>query len=537
MIFAKGDLKNLNIGFYIQNQTVLFTEHFNSETQIVRGDSIVFYNYMNSFSSRNPEEATFISRYKSLKSDEVIIPELHGKKLSFLIGKKGEHYYNRNQFEVDLADYSFMDFLNFSFIYTKRENSSLVFTLYKVYTKESNVFIEKVEEHFLEIVIGKGLVLNDFNLESFSSFLKKDEINFLVNQETLFYNVMFDIFSYEKGFLNIYFALPKIRINNYGNNPLFENTSSEVALAYYWFTQKQYYLFIEKMIKENQVDKIRETNPYYTHKDIPDIKDIKTLSSKNRALLKEYLGNLSNNSEYIEILSELEADEKIGNNGVTLLLEMVLTLDKLRDKYGWDVDIFRSNLSTVDFQKFQTIIHTFDITPKNLIDKAIREMFSNNFDFPDFLMIVHDYIVMCKSLSIEIDKKLPKDVVKRHDLLITRVEEIKDKATNQLFTEVAKKNQTLIREMEGAYMICVPETISELTKEGFELSHCVGSYAYPIIEGSSKIFFVRKKTSPNLSFVTVELDRNNKLIQAKGFANSKPSKEVFDFINNWLSRL
>lgn len=179
--------------------------------------------------------------------------------------EKGDSCYYGLCPTFDLTNYTLNEFCNFSFIYASKENNIITFTLYHVFPKENDIFIEKVENHSLQLVNGKGLVLEDLDIDSFYEFLKKDEIDFLLNQESFFYNIMFDFFSYEKGFLDIYNCLPQIRIKAY--------SSVELVATYYWFTQHEYYLFIEKMIKVSQTEKIKETNPYYTHKRIPDVSE------------------------------------------------------------------------------------------------------------------------------------------------------------------------------------------------------------------------------------------------------------------------
>jgi len=534
MLFAKGDIENLNIAFSLMDEMLILSKHFDSSTLIVTDNKIISSKIIHSildenYNPKTKEESNIIKLYNNLSKNYFIQTHVKNSMIEFSTGKKGDNCSYYLQDKIKLDNINLHDFLDFSFIYASKNNNNVIFTLYQVFMKGKDIIVKKIEEHVLKLIIGNGLILEDLDVTSFYDFIKKDEINFLMNQRDFFYNLMFDFYSYERGFFDIYQELRKI------NNNWFIYESLELVAPYYWFVQHKYYLFVEQMIKTNQVEKIRETNPFYTNKEIPDLKDIKMIHSKNRNLL-EKLTYYSN--EFIDIVYQLENNDKIGVNGVTLLFETFVKLKNLNKKLSWDSNLGLNSINIKLLEKIEVIINTFDIKPKELIDKGIREMFYNNISFGDFITYVYDYINLCEIFSIKLEKKLPKDIIKKHDILVKKEMELNEKIVEETFQVVIEENKKLIRDYKNSdYMIKVPETISDLIEEGFELNHCVGSYTCSIIKKTSKIFFIRKKSNPNISFVTVELDKNNQLIQAKGFSNKLPQKEVIKFIDNWVAEI
>ena len=85
-------------------------------------------------------------------------------------------------------------------------------------------------------------------------------------------------------------------------------------------------------------------------------------------------------------------------------------------------------------------------------------------------------------------------------------------------------------------MYC-PESIADLVERGFKANHCVGSYSGRIINGSSKIFFIEEEGVNGAYFTTFELNRNNELIQAKGFSNTTPRPEILKFIKTFIENI
>lgn len=109
----------------------------------------------------------------------------------------------------------------------------------------------------------------------------------------------------------------------------------------------------------------------------------------------------------------------------------------------------------------------------------------------------------------------------------------------ECFAKQASENKLLLDTLpESKTLTIVSPTIpNDLINEGLHMGHCVGTYVERYASGTSKIFFVRKKDDVEKSYVTIELNKYNKLVQARGFCNSSPDKEVLKFIDNWVNTL
>lgn len=86
------------------------------------------------------------------------------------------------------------------------------------------------------------------------------------------------------------------------------------------------------------------------------------------------------------------------------------------------------------------------------------------------------------------------------------------------------------------YIIRLPNTTSEIVAEGQKLHHCVGSYASRHATGDTTIMFLREKANPDTPFYTIEVSRNNHLVQAHCFGNGwlGLNPDAARFVYKWL---
>ena len=64
------------------------------------------------------------------------------------------------------------------------------------------------------------------------------------------------------------------------------------------------------------------------------------------------------------------------------------------------------------------------------------------------------------------------------------------------------------------FIVMLPPTAQDLVREGNEMHHCVGGYVDRIASGETLIVYVRKKSEPNKSYITAQINpRNMKLGQ------------------------
>jgi len=186
------------------------------------------------------------------------------------------------------------------------------------------------------------------------------------------------------------------------------------------------------------------------------------------------------------------------------------------------VDIYRDYLT----QSGAIIKHTMDIyraSGNTKISKTANRALSLD-KYPKYLKYAHDvtarnYTTLMGTTNASLS--FPEEVI----------EDI-TKLTEKFPTSAQQKGYTF----GNSYVIVVPQTPSELVVEGQQLSHCVGSYVNRVINGTSRILFLRREEDPNKPYVTVEVSLNNCINQAYGFSDSVVSNEVAQVLIDWAKR-
>ncbi|AZU99996.1 hypothetical protein vBEfaHEF1TV_152 [Enterococcus phage vB_EfaH_EF1TV] len=132
--------------------------------------------------------------------------------------------------------------------------------------------------------------------------------------------------------------------------------------------------------------------------------------------------------------------------------------------------------------------------------------------------------------------KYPKALKTAHDIINMNYRTMKDKVLNSNFeSSVAEYKYLEEVSVRGGYIVKVPDSVEDLTKEGSSLHHCVATYAHQVAEGSTRILFMRDKTEPDTSLVTFEV-KNNKLVQARGLVNRDLTNKEQEFLDKWLAK-
>ena len=136
-------------------------------------------------------------------------------------------------------------------------------------------------------------------------------------------------------------------------------------------------------------------------------------------------------------------------------------------------------------------------------------------------------------------EKYPQNIKHYHDRLVDRYKLFKQESKNKELTASINEYKDLLKFVpkfktkstknkevieKEVFIMKTPESVVDLVREGENLHHCVGSYTDRIIKGNSLIFFLRRRANPDQSLVTVELNKNYDLIQAKARNNSNPFK-------------
>jgi len=92
------------------------------------------------------------------------------------------------------------------------------------------------------------------------------------------------------------------------------------------------------------------------------------------------------------------------------------------------------------------------------------------------------------------------------------------------------------RSKREIYMAIQLRTGADLVSETRAMRHCVASYAQKCIAGQASIWSLRRRAAGSTErLLTVELDRQNRAVQVRGFANRPPRPEERKLLERWAT--
>lgn len=323
----------------------------------------------------------------------------------------------------------------------------------------------------------------------------------------------------------------------------FHFSNSNLLFFYENISTKRFDALFEFNVK-NGIDanftEIINSNPLFTGKEYKDVKTISKLSSVSMEFVKLFTQYRDSSSdEIIDVFYEMEQNPKIGVNGIKYIQEVNSILKDIRIETPDTYNMFYSITKFSTYKKINEIVKTFNVSIKTFIDRAIRANFYEGCDIPDYIDMTYDYIQIKKTIGLNIEDKMPSNIIELHDSLINQLKSLREKEKEVKFRKIAQINKVLsdnfIKDVQDDYFtIIAPEVSNDLIKEGQNMHNCVGSYIDRMINGYSKIYFVRKKDNPDISFATIELDKQNNLIQAKARFNEDVDKKTNEFVEKFI---
>lgn len=155
-----------------------------------------------------------------------------------------------------------------------------------------------------------------------------------------------------------------------------------------------------------------------------------------------------------------------------------------------------------------------------------------------------DYLNACKKLGYDLtdDRILrPKDLTKAHDDATALAKEKENQRTAQRIEQAAQKWSGYAWQSDGL-LIRPIRSYRELVTEGQKLKHCVANYAKSYADGSCKLFCIRKQSEPDTPYYTLELGKEDRLVQYRGYRNDaennyQPQEEVRRFVTQWMKKI
>lgn len=218
-------------------------------------------------------------------------------------------------------------------------------------------------------------------------------------------------------------------------------------------------------------------------------------------------------------ISELEAVQKLTALGLSFnpLNVGIATSWRFEDLYCLTV---RENSIPVT-KLFKYLRHEINKNKNSSINEIIHDYY--------------DYLKMLKKLYIPLttDVVFPTSLKIAHDRAAEELKLMTDKKKSEIFKKsiVAFKNFNF---EDGEYKIFVVDTLKTLQTEAKKLHNCSASYADRIIDGTSVIFLIRQKETPNKPFYMLELNPQNlRIVQNRGLHNCSATEAVQKFAELW----
>lgn len=168
--------------------------------------------------------------------------------------------------------------------------------------------------------------------------------------------------------------------------------------------------------------------------------------------------------------------------------------DMLKERYGSDGRCVRDFLKMKDEDK--------EIFCK--IFKTSMKSFSWNFarDMENFMYNVLNASSSSYSL-FPVEWKEYVDTNRDFSHNETTIRGIKDKVKNEKILSWESKFSAIETLSDDTYTIIVPKTMEEFTDEGKQQNNCVGNYYHDsMAENTQIIYFIRRKSNPNKSYIT-----------------------------------
>jgi hypothetical protein len=166
-------------------------------------------------------------------------------------------------------------------------------------------------------------------------------------------------------------------------------------------------------------------------------------------------------------------------------------------------------------------------------DRVVKHY--KNFYGKNLLSYIADFARMADMIWEEaggLKNKYPKNIIQAHDYVTNLFNAKKEKFDEKMFQKLIDER---LEYSKGDLCVIHPQKTLEITNEGSALRHCVGSYVRKVIEGQSRIMFVRLKEEKDKPLLTVEL-KDRLISQARGYNNRRPNYDEQQFLRDWAKQ-
>lgn len=203
--------------------------------------------------------------------------------------------------------------------------------------------------------------------------------------------------------------------------------------------------------------------------------------------------------------------------------------------YSYNFENTRPNIQTIIALMKKAKEHNID---SNILITYLTEKVRTDQGLASPYLAFRAYLEMLnlvEELGVELDK-YPKNLISTYDKLAYQRILRNDDKNKIKFAERLEANKPYNYENEK-YIVISPSEIADLRTEGDNLNNCVGTYIDNYLKGTSKIYFMRKKEEPTKSYIALELNNNNYLVQSRGFNNRGLNYEEDEFVDEWMKHV
>lgn len=139
-------------------------------------------------------------------------------------------------------------------------------------------------------------------------------------------------------------------------------------------------------------------------------------------------------------------------------------------------------------------------------------------------------------------KDLHDKAMRDYNEVMSRIQSIEHDRTNEkIAMQIKTPDYKRFLYKADGFMVTAPQKLEDLQEEGRILNHCVASYISPVADGRTKIYFIRKESSPGTPFYTAEVKQDDTgtgqrwcLTQCYTENDStRKDKKTRQFINKW----
>ena len=201
-----------------------------------------------------------------------------------------------------------------------------------------------------------------------------------------------------------------------------------------------------------------------------------------------------------------------------------------------DDDIFHVMIGTPSYRKdepgyFNRLITSYGYNGKALwmyLDRLKTLEALTDFDY--IIREIYDYAKMMSAISDKYDK-YPRNFLTTHKIACRNYNRLMKEFEEDIFK---KRINKMYEVTYKDYIFLCPKCTQDIKDEAVMQNNCVASYIDKVINGECQILFLRKKSNPKQSLITIEV-RNSRIVQALRKFNNPVTDEdqkAIDYFNN-----